>query len=187
MGASGSGKTTLLNMVSCMERPSSGRIEVLGKDISSMSDRELTVFRRNNIGIVFQQYNLIPYLTALENVEIAQFFHSIVDESSARTVLSDVGLSDRLGHTPTKLSGGEQQRVSIARAVINEPTIVLADEPTGNLDRANGRRVMEVFKRIRSKGQTIVFVTHDPELASWGDRTVTLSDGKVVGDERKVR
>jgi putative ABC transport system ATP-binding protein len=187
MGASGSGKTTLLNMVSCMERPSSGRIEVLGKDLASMSDRDLTVFRRNNIGIVFQQYNLIPYLTALENVEIAQYFHSSVDKGSAQEVLTEVGLADRLGHTPTKLSGGEQQRVSIARAVINEPSIVLADEPTGNLDRANGKRVMDVLKKLHKKGLTVLFVTHDPEVAGWGDRVITLSDGRVISDIRNVK
>jgi putative ABC transport system ATP-binding protein len=186
MGASGSGKTTLLNMISCMERPTSGTIEVLGKDLTSMSDRELTVFRRNNIGIVFQQYNLIPYLTALENVEIAQFFHSVVDKGSAQNVLTEVGLADRLGHTPTKLSGGEQQRVSIARAVINEPSIILADEPTGNLDRSNGKKVMEVLAKLHRKGQTILFVTHDTELARWGDRVITLSDGRVIADDRKV-
>jgi len=186
MGASGSGKTTLLNMISCFERPSSGLLKVLGKDLLSLSDRELTVFRRNNIGIVFQQYNLIPYLTALENVMIAQFFHSVIDEGSAKKVLLEVGLSNRLGHTPTKLSGGEQQRVSIARAVINEPSIVLADEPTGNLDRANGKKVMEVLGKLHGKGQTILFVTHDPELAKWGDRVITLSDGRIIADERKV-
>ncbi len=173
-------------MISCFERPSSGLLKVLGNDLLSLSDRELTVFRRNNIGIVFQQYNLIPYLTALENVMIAQFFHSVIDEGSAKKVLQEVGLSTRMGHTPTKLSGGEQQRVSIARAVINEPAIVLADEPTGNLDKANGKKVMEVLSKLHRKGQTILFVTHDPELAEWGDRVITLSDGFVIEDSRKV-
>jgi putative ABC transport system ATP-binding protein len=180
MGPSGSGKTTLLNLISCLDRPTSGRIEVLGSDLSKMSNKELTIFRRNNLGMVYQQYHLIPYLTALENVEIAQHFHSMVDRPSAERALEEIGLGDRMDHVPGKLSGGEQQRVSIARALINEPKIILADEPTGNLDRTNGKRIMEILKKLHSKGQTIVFVTHDPDLASWGDRIINLCDGKVV-------
>jgi len=176
MGPSGSGKTTLLNMISCLDRPSSGKILVLGQDINKMNDGQLTVFRRNNLGMIFQQYHLIPYLTALENVQIAQYFHSLVDDDSARSALKTVGLNKRMTHVPAKLSGGEQQRVSVARALINDPQILLADEPTGNLDRLNGENIMKIFQKLHKKGQTIIFVTHDSELAKWGDRIVTLVD-----------
>ncbi|MGA1872703.1 MAG: ABC transporter ATP-binding protein [Thermoplasmatota archaeon] len=182
MGPSGSGKTTLLNLISCLDRPTSGEIKVLGENPITMSDRALAIFRRNNIGMIFQQYHLIPYLSALENVEIAQYFHSIVDRVSARDSLVQFGMKDRLDHIPSKLSGGEQQRVSIARALINEPRLVLADEPTGNLDRRNGIRIMEILKELNSKGMTIVFVTHDNELASWGNRIVKLEDGRIIKD-----
>ena len=132
--------------------------------------------------MIFQQYHLIPYLTAIENVEIAQYFHSIVDKESSKSVLKELGLLKRLDHTPAKLSGGEQQRVSIARAIINEPKMILADEPTGNLDRTNGQKIMEVLRDLNSKGMTIVMVTHDQKLSSWGDRVITLEDGKVIDD-----
>lgn len=182
MGPSGSGKTTLLNMISCLDRPTSGKILVLDKDLNGMSNSELTEFRRNNLGQIFQQYHLIPYLNALENVMIAQYFHSVVNKESAIETLKMVGLEKRLEHIPSKLSGGEQQRVAIARALINEPSIVLADEPTGNLDRKNGQLIMEIFKKLHSNGQTIIFVTHNRELAEWGDRIVELADGMVVSD-----
>ncbi|MGA1819630.1 MAG: ABC transporter ATP-binding protein [Thermoplasmatota archaeon] len=187
MGPSGSGKTTLLNLISFLDRPTSGEIKVLGEDPNTMSDRALAVFRRNNIGMIFQQYHLIPYLSALENVEIAQYFHSMVDRVSAKEALTHFGMGDRLDHVPSKLSGGEQQRVSIARALINEPRLVLADEPTGNLDRKNGMRIMEILRVLNSKGMTIVFVTHDNELASWGNRIITLEDGRIVSDIRNDR
>jgi putative ABC transport system ATP-binding protein len=180
MGPSGSGKTTLLNIISCLDRATEGTVKVLGKDISKMSDRDMTIFRRNNLGMIFQQYHLIPYLSALENVEIAQFFHSMVDRPSAKNSLIDLGLKDRLDHVPAKLSGGEQQRVAIARALINEPSIILADEPTGNLDQHNGKKIMEILKALHKKGQTIVFVTHDPQLARWADRTIEIMDGKIA-------
>ena len=132
--------------------------------------------------MIFQQYHLIPYLTAIENVEIAQYFHSIVDKESSKSALKELGLLKRLDHIPAKLSGGEQQRVSIARAIINEPKMILADEPTGNLDRTNGQKIMEVLRDLNSKGMTIVMVTHDQELSSWGDRVITLEDGQVIDD-----
>lgn len=182
MGPSGSGKTTLLNMISCLDRPTSGKILVLGQDLGSMTNAKLTEFRRNNLGQVFQQYHLIPYLSALENVMIAQHFHSVVDREAAADALGDVGLEKRLEHVPSKLSGGEQQRVAIARALINEPAIILADEPTGNLDKKNGELIMEIFKELHAKGQTIIFVTHNQELARWGDRVVEMADGAVVSD-----
>ena len=182
MGQSGSGKTTLLNMISCLDRPTEGNIRVFGENLNKMSNRTLSIFRRNNIGMIFQQYHLIPYLTAIENVEIAQYFHSIVDKESSKSVLKELGLLKRLDHIPAKLSGGEQQRVSIARAIINEPKMILADEPTGNLDRTNGQKIMEVLRDLNSKGMTIVMVTHDQELSSWGDRVITLEDGQVIDD-----
>jgi putative ABC transport system ATP-binding protein len=182
MGPSGSGKTTLLNMISCLDRPTSGKILVLGRDLTDMSSAGLTEFRRNNLGQIFQQYHLIPYLNALENVMISQYFHSVVNKESAIEALKTVGLEKRLDHIPSKLSGGEQQRVAIARALINEPSVILADEPTGNLDRQNGELIMEIFKRLHSNGQTIIFVTHNRELAGWGDRIVELADGMVVSD-----
>lgn len=185
MGPSGSGKTTLLNMISCLDRPTSGMITVLKHDLRKMSDRELAVFRRNNIGMIFQQYHLIPYLSALENVEIAQYFHSMVDRDSSKKALDQLGLSKRLDHIPSKLSGGEQQRVSIARALINEPNVILADEPTGNLDKKNGLKIMEILKELNDKGMTIVFVTHDKSLSTWGNRIITMEDGMITNDVNK--
>jgi len=182
MGPSGSGKTTLLNMISCLDHPTSGDVIVLGESVYALGKRALTRFRRENMGMIFQQYHLIPYLNALENVTVAQHFHSLVDKESAQQSLKDLGLGKRLSNIPSKMSGGEQQRVAIARALINEPQIILADEPTGNLDRKNGEKIMEIFKDLKKKGQTIVFVTHDLELAKWGDRVIMLEDGKVVKD-----
>ncbi len=182
MGPSGSGKTTLLNMISCLDRPTSGKILVLDRDLNAMSSAGLTEFRRNSLGQVFQQYHLIPYLNARENVMVAQYFHSVVDREAAINALKLVGLEKRLDHIPSRLSGGEQQRVAIARALINEPAIILADEPTGNLDRKNGELIMEIFKDLHSRGQTIIFVTHNHELAGWGDRIVEMADGMVVSD-----
>jgi len=182
MGPSGSGKTTLLNMISCLDRPTAGKILVLGQDLNGMSDSGLTVFRRNNLGQIFQQYHLIPYLNALENVMVAQYFHSVTNKESAIEALKEVGLEKRLDHIPSKLSGGEQQRVAIARALINEPAIILADEPTGNLDRKNGELIMEILENLHAKGQTIIFVTHNPDLAERGDRIVELADGMVVSE-----
>jgi putative ABC transport system ATP-binding protein len=183
MGPSGSGKTTLLNMISCLDHPTNGSVRVLDKEITKLGRRALTRFRREHLGMIFQQYHLIPYLNALENVEVAQYFHSLVDKDSARESLIDLGLKDRLKHIPAKLSGGEQQRVAIARALINAPDIILADEPTGNLDRKTGMKIMEIFKELKTKGQTIIFVTHDPELARWGDRIIELVDGKIKSDK----
>ncbi len=185
MGPSGSGKTTLLNILSCLDRPTNGGVIMNGAEISQLGQDDMAKFRRENIGLVFQQYHLIPYLTALENVMIAQHFHSIVDEDEARAVLEMVGLGHRLDHIPGHLSGGEQQRVSIARALINQPAIILADEPTGNLDVANGEIILELFEKLHKKGHTIVIVTHDPEIGKMGDRLIKLRDGRSV-DEKGV-
>ena len=178
MGPSGSGKTTLLNLLGCLDRPTSGTLVVDGTDVAGLSRTELTRFRRETVGFVFQQFYLVPYLTALENVMLAQYFHSIADQEEARKALEMVGLGDRLQHLPSQLSGGEQQRVCIARALINEPKIVLADEPTGNLDKANEDVVMSLFQERHREGYTIVMVTHDPDIGAEADRVIRLDHGR---------
>jgi putative ABC transport system ATP-binding protein len=182
MGPSGSGKTTLLNLIGCLDSPSNGTIHINGTEITKLNRNQLTRFRRENIGLIFQQYHLIPYLTALENVMMAQYYHSIVDESEAIEALKRVGLGHRLTHVPAHLSGGEQQRVCIARALINEPNILLADEPTGNLDQKNGDIVLNLIKELRKEGHTIVLVTHNPNIGRLGDRLIKLIDGKISED-----
>ncbi len=184
MGPSGSGKSTLLNILGGLDYPTEGSVSYDGKEITTMKEDELAVFRRENIGFIFQQSYLIPYLTALENVMLAQYFHSIVDEKEAAEALKRVGLSHRLHHRPSELSGGEQQRVCIARALINSPKVLLADEPTGNLDRENTRVILELLGELHSnEGFTIVLVTHDPYVAGWGKRLLTMEDGRIIKDE----
>ncbi len=180
MGPSGSGKTTLLNIMSCLDRPSSGSLIVDGTDVTTLRGGDLTRFRRDTVGLIFQQFHLVPYLTALENVMLAQYFHSIVDEREARDALDRVGLGHRLHHLPAQLSGGEQQRVCVARALINQPKIILADEPTGNLDEHNEQRVMALLRDLHAEGHTIVMVTHDPTVGDAADRIVRLDHGRVV-------
>jgi len=180
MGPSGSGKTTFLNIVSCLDRSSAGTYLLDGIDVSTMREKERAVIRRERIGLVFQQFHLIPYLSALENVMLAQHYHSVVDAHGARTALARVGLAEREGHLPSQLSGGEQQRVCIARALINEPSLILADEPTGNLDAENERLVMELLAGLHREGRTIVLVTHNPDLAEKTDRTVRFEHGRRV-------
>lgn len=180
MGPSGSGKTTLLNIIGGLDRPSSGTVRVAGTDLGTLSQAELTRFRRETVGLMFQQFHLIPYLTALENVMLAQYFHSIEDEEEAKEALERVGLGDRLHHLPSQLSGGEQQRVCIARALINEPKIILADEPTGNLDAGNEQAIMAIFKQLHRDGHTIVMVTHDPHIGMLANRPVELEHGRIV-------
>lgn len=184
MGPSGSGKTTLMNIIGCMDKPSLGKIELAGKDISKLSSKELTVVRRDMIGLVFQQFHLVNYLTALENVMTAQYYHSIPDEKEALEALDRVGLKERAKHLPNQLSGGEQQRVCIARALINHPKLLLADEPTGNLDEKNETLVMEIFEKLHNSGSTIIVVTHDPEVADRAERMVVLEHGKIAKIER---
>jgi putative ABC transport system ATP-binding protein len=181
-GPSGSGKTTLLNVIGCLDSASKGSIHINGTEITNLNQNKLTRFRRENIGLIFQQYHLVPYLTALENVMMAQYYHSIVDENDAIDVLKRVGLGHRLKHIPSHLSGGEQQRVCIARALINEPEILLADEPTGNLDQKNGENVLNLIKELHEEGHTIVLVTHNPDIANLGDRLINLIDGKISLD-----
>ncbi|MDP6155886.1 MAG: ABC transporter ATP-binding protein [Candidatus Thermoplasmatota archaeon] len=180
IGPSGSGKTTLLNMISCLDTATSGSVIVNGTNVSSLNQVKLTRFRRDNIGLIFQQYHLIPYLTALENVMMAQYYHSIVVEQDAREALENVGMGHRFDHIPSHLSGGEQQRVCIARALINDPKILLADEPTGNLDQKNGKIVLDLIKRLNDEGHTVVLVTHNPDISKKGNRIIELVDGKVT-------
>ncbi len=183
MGASGSGKTTLLNLIGCLDRPTQGRITLDGTDVSRLTEAQRTELRREKVGLIFQQFHLVPYLTAVENVMLAQYFHSMADEAEAREALARVGLGDRVRHLPSQLSGGEQQRVCIARAVINAPKILLADEPTGNLDAGNEAVVMEIFRGLHRDGHTIVMVTHDPQIAGWADRRIELQHGRIVPAE----
>ncbi|MGH9566133.1 MAG: ABC transporter ATP-binding protein, partial [Candidatus Angelobacter sp.] len=170
MGPSGSGKSTLVNLIGCLDSPTSGEIWLDGQNIANLSSGELTRTRAEKIGFVFQQFHLIPYLSAVENVMLAQYFHSMTDEQEALDALSRVGLRDRANHTPAQLSGGEQQRVCIARALINDPKIVLADEPTGNLDAANEEIVLRLLRELHEQGRTIIMVTHDPVVARLADR-----------------
>src|SRR6195952_596555 len=176
---SGSGKSTLVNLPSFLDTPTSGKLTIDGEEVHAMSSTELDRFRADKIGFVFQQFHLIPYLSALENVMLAQYFHSMTDESEARAALERVGLGKRVSHLPSELSGGEQQRVCIARALINNPPILLADEPTGNLDAANQAIVANLLGDLHRNGHTIVMVTHDPEMAGLAQRKIALSHGKV--------
>ena len=183
MGPSGSGKTTLLNILGGLDRPTSGELYVDGTDVTALPRKELARFRRETVGLVFQQFHLVPYLTALENVMLAQYFHSMADEAEARAALEAVGLGERLHHLPAQLSGGEQQRVCIARALINQPKIILADEPTGNLDAANEEIVLDIFRQLHAQGHTLVVVTHDARVGRLADRLITLEHGHVVRAE----
>ena len=180
MGSSGSGKSTIMNIIGCMDKPSIGEVILDGQDITKESQNSLTKIRREKIGLIFQQFHLIPYLTALENVMVAQYYHSIPDEEEALQALERVGLKDRAKHLPSQLSGGEQQRVCIARALINSPEIILADEPTGNLDEVNEKIVIEILKQLHKEGSTIVVVTHDLEVGDVAERKIILEYGKII-------
>ena len=184
MGPSGSGKTTLINILSLMDNPTSGIYELLGKNVANLSQNEHLKIRRETIGLIFQQFHLIPYLSVLENVMLAQYYHSSVEVEDAKAMLDMVGLGHRFTHLPNQLSGGEQQRVCIARALINNPEILIADEPTGNLDEKNEGVVLELFQKIKKDGKTIILITHNPSLGKQGDRMITLSHGKLINDEK---
>lgn len=177
MGPSGSGKSTLLNILSLMDTPSFGEYILDNENLEQMDEEQKITLRREKIGLVFQQFHLIPYLNALENVMLSQYYHSSVDEEDAKMVLEKVGLSHRLTHLPSQLSGGEQQRVCIARALINNPELLLADEPTGNLDEANEQIVLQTLQKLKNEGKTIVLITHNPDLAKFADRTLILQHG----------
>jgi len=179
MGPSGSGKSTMMNIIGALDKASEGQVLLDGVDIANETAKNLTNIRRDKIGLIFQQFHLVSYLTALENVMLAQYYHSIPDEKEALKALERVGLLDRAKHYPTQLSGGEQQRVCVARALINYPEIILADEPTGNLDEANEEIVVDLFRRLHEDGTTLVVVTHNPEVAEVAQRTIVLRNGKV--------
>jgi putative ABC transport system ATP-binding protein len=180
MGPSGSGKTTLLNLIACLDRPTSGRLLVAGTDVTTLATGAAARFRREHVGLVFQQFHLVPYLTAVENVMLAQYFHSMAERTDALAALERVGLEERAGHLPSQLSGGEKQRVCIARALINEPDLLLVDEPTGNLDATNEENVMRLLRELHTAGHTLVMVTHDPAIAGNADRLVRLDHGRVA-------
>ena len=184
MGPSGSGKSTMMNIISCMDKPTEGQVIFDGRDITKDSRKKLTEFHRDKIGLVFQQFHLINYLNAVENVMVAQYYHSMPDEKEALEALERVGLKDRAKHLPSQLSGGEQQRVCIARALINSPELILADEPTGNLDEANENIVLDLFKQLHKEGTSLIVVTHDPEVGEVAQRVVRLEHGKIVSDKK---
>jgi putative ABC transport system ATP-binding protein len=179
MGPSGSGKSTMLNLIGCMDKPTTGSVIIDEVNTSKLNQKQLTEIRRDKIGLVFQQFHLVPHLTALENIMMAQYYHSMPDEKEGLQALKRVGLEDRAHHLPSQLSGGEQQRVCIARALINYPAIILADEPTGNLDEDNEKIVTEIFNELHKEGHTIIVVTHDPEVGMLAERTIKLEHGRV--------
>ena len=187
MGPSGSGKTTMINLIGCMDSPSSGSVVLDGHDISRESAASLTRIRRDKIGLIFQQFHLISYLTAVENIMVAQYYHSMPDEGEALEALEKVGLKDRARHLPSQLSGGEQQRVCIARALINSPDILLGDEPTGNLDEENEGIVIDILRTLHNEGATIIVVTHDPEVGDVAQRKIVLEYGKIAQDIDQTR
>lgn len=180
MGPSGSGKSTLLNIIALLDEPTSGDYKLLGKSMRDLSEEEKIIIRREKIGLIFQQFHLIPYLSALENVMLAQFYHSTIDEEDAKVALEKVGLGHRISHLPSELSGGEQQRLCIARSFINNPDILLADEPTGNLDGENEKIVLEAFCKLRDEGKTIILITHNPELSEYGNKKLRLRHGEMA-------
>ena len=179
MGSSGSGKTTLMNILSCLDTPTEGKVLLNGTDAAALDEEARRAFRARTIGLVFQQFHLLPYLTACENVMLAQYYHSVTDKAAALAALERVGLAHRSDHLPKQLSGGEQQRVCIARALINEPEILFADEPTGNLDAENEQTVLRIFAELHAQNRTIVMVTHNPDLGAQTDRIIRLQHGKI--------
>jgi putative ABC transport system ATP-binding protein len=188
MGQSGSGKSTLMNIIGCLDRPSTGQYILAGKPVQDCSEDELAVVRNDTIGFVFQQFNLLPRMTALKNVMLPLTYAGVDKDTRlerAETVLGLVGLKDRMHHRPNQLSGGQQQRVSIARALSNYPKILLADEPTGNLDSHMAQEIMALIDNLVTEGMTVVLVTHDAETANHAQRLIRLKDGKIIADERK--
>ena len=186
MGPSGSGKSTMMNMIGCLDSPSSGLYEFEGEKVHIMDDSQLASIRNRKIGFVFQTFNLLPKASALHNVEIPLVYANIKKEKRlemAYNALISVGLEDRMHHRPNELSGGQRQRVAIARALVNEPSIILADEPTGNLDSKSGHEIMKIFDELHRSGNTIILVTHEDDIAKYSNRIVRLLDGKIVSDE----
>lgn len=187
MGPSGSGKSTLMNLLGCLDSPTDGRYRLDGSDVSQMTDSELAEVRNRKIGFVFQTFNLLPRLSALENVALPLVYSGISRkqrEARSMEVLNEVGLGDRTDHKPNELSGGQRQRVAIARALVNRPAIILADEPTGNLDTKTSIEIMEIFEKIHDAGNTVILVTHEPDISEHAHRIVRLRDGLIETDER---
>ena len=190
MGPSGSGKSTLMNIIGCLDRPSNGEYWLSGENVSNFNDRALSKVRNRRIGFVFQTFNLLPRASALQNVEVPLMYGGVGRRERrrrAREALGRVGLGDRMAHRPNELSGGQRQRVAVARALVNEPDILLADEPTGNLDSRTGQDIMELFGSLHGSGQTIILVTHEPDVAGRAERHVHLRDGVVTEDYRNNR
>jgi putative ABC transport system ATP-binding protein len=185
MGPSGSGKTTMLNILGGLEQPTEGSVIVGETELTKLNQVQLTTFRGDNLGFIFQQFHLVPYLTAMENVMLSQYFCGEVSEDDASWLLERVGLEHRLHHLPSQLSGGEQQRVAVARALANQPPILLADEPTGNLDQANGKIILDLLMELNQDGHTLIMVTHDPKIGELGERTIYLVDGKISNENDK--
>lgn len=190
MGPSGSGKSTLMNLLGCLDTPTSGQYILNGKDVSKMSDDELAEIRNKEIGFVFQTFNLLPRTTALDNVALPMVYAGATKaqrNSRAEQVLSDVGLADRMDHKPNQLSGGQRQRVAVGRALVNNPSIILADEPTGNLDSKTSVEIMNLFDEIHSRGNTVILVTHEEDIAEHAHRIIRLRDGIIESDEKRVK
>jgi putative ABC transport system ATP-binding protein len=188
MGPSGSGKSTLMNILGCLDRPTSGSYKLDGAEVATLGDDELAVTRNKKIGFVFQNFNLLSRMSALNNVALPMVYAGVPHKerlARAQRGLEMVGLGSRVHHKPNELSGGQRQRVAIARALVNEPSIILADEPTGNLDSKSGDEIMEIFCELNQQGRTVILVTHEPEIAAYTRRTVTFRDGLIVSDERR--
>jgi putative ABC transport system ATP-binding protein len=190
MGTSGSGKSTLLNVLGALDKPTSGHYFLDGVDVSSLSKNELALIRNRKIGFVFQSFNLLPRTSALENVELPLMYNSTIPSRKRKEMaveaLRIVGLANRMDHAPNQLSGGQQQRVAIARALVNDPVMILADEATGNLDSKTTLDIMSLFQELNSQGKTIVFVTHEPDIAEYSKRTIVLKDGEIIDDYANI-